>query len=851
MEDVNSRTTRGALDTTAIGSLNMADLLLSRGAARFHSEQVKLEEIYVCSKHEEELATNAPWVHGKRESIKEITNRRGKQMESWRIGFYCTLAPGIDDINHGLDDTFAPARLSKDGSAALLKYFHSLPFYPMGTPICAGHKLAVDLLVGRLRRGETPSTVTNSQKQSLSQPDDIDEEEEAEAAAEAMKSRLRKGELIRTLAKDLGHHIHITMDYSSIQLINKKRKARNFLNFVKEQCAVINGKENEEESMEMAMNGYCSAPGHSATARTSPTLDKMLKNVANMWYKASSPMEKRRALSLVAWEVTYNTLLDYIPNLSHYYFTEGRKYAKGLTPGGMFRPRKITRRRWTPLKVECFVDWIVSSGGFVADLPFGHVTARKDDGTKVELPALLRLLDASRIIITYEKHLTENNHEELRLSHSTYRAILKRCKALQRHSVKGLDYYTKEALDSFDDLANMFHIMKGAAGGDLNPLGDRDTSDEFYKNFQMAKNYLRVNYKLHLKTASHVPDHCLTYALSDQDTEEYRETCDHDHEMRCEDCERVKTTMKDFEEFLPNIEDDDLRMKQEAIYMEARTSLQRYKAHQLRTVNQDRARADILKELDFDEAFVILDWAMKHLPLKARETQADWYGKRGVSWMIAVVIMKFKPSKVEQENPRNTINYKYMERVYVYVIPQSSQKGSDVAAIVDSLVWQLKDDWPREDTLRNVYFRSDKAACFHNSHLFRTLQDISKRHGINIKRWDFSEPQSGKSSCDRHAARIKQNIRRAVDANIANCAAAEEFVRCITMSDFPELNGALKGVITTLGDVEPVDEEGNVLQVAERNPSKYTIPRVCKLNNFLFNDSSGKIFARNAQSHEI
>ena len=193
----------------------------------------------------------------------------------------------------------------------------------------------------------------------------VDEEEEDAAAAEAMETRLRREDLIRRLAGDLGVDLHITKDYSSIQLSNKKRKAHTFLNFMKGQCAVIHGKDHQEEAMEMAMSGYCSASGHSATARTSPTLDKLLKNVANMWYKASSPMEKRRALSLVALAVQYNTLLDYIPNLTHYYYTEGRKYATGLTPGGMFRQRQITRRRWTPLKVDCFVDWIVSSGGFV------------------------------------------------------------------------------------------------------------------------------------------------------------------------------------------------------------------------------------------------------------------------------------------------------------------------------------------------------------------------------------------------------------------------------------------------------------------------------------------------------
>ncbi len=124
--------------------------------------------------------------------------------------------------------------------------------------------------------------------------------------------------------------------------------------------------------------------------------------------------------------------------------------------------------------------------------------------------------------------------------------------------------------------------------------------------------------------------------------------------------------------------------------------------------------------------------------------------------------------------------------------------------------------------LRRVFIRSDKAACYHNSMLFRNIHAINERHGNYIKRWDFSEPQSGKSSCDRHAARIKQNIRRAVNER-GNCRTPVEFVRCITNSEVPTLTG-LKGVITLLGDVENRDPLG----------PKHTIRGVSQLNNFEF-----------------
>lgn len=72
----------------------------------------------------------------------------------------------------------------------------------------------------------------------------------------------------------------------------------------------------------------------------------------------------------------------------------------------------------------------------------------------------------------------------------------------------------------------------------------------------------------------------------------------------------------------------------------ARKSIEAWKAHLLRSVNQDEARLDTLTKLDSKSVLIVLDWAMKYLPRKYRESQSDWFGKRGISWHIAVVTRK-------------------------------------------------------------------------------------------------------------------------------------------------------------------------------------------------------------------
>ena len=70
--------------------------------------------------------------------------------------------------------------------------------------------------------------------------------------------------------------------------------------------------------------------------------------------------------------------------------------------------------------------------------------------------------------------------------------------------------------------------------------------------------------------------------------------------------------------------------------------IERWKAHILRAVHQDVAKDDILTNMTPEQALIIMDWAMKFLPLKYRETQGKWFGKKGLSWHVTAVIRKPK-----------------------------------------------------------------------------------------------------------------------------------------------------------------------------------------------------------------
>ncbi len=63
-------------------------------------------------------------------------------------------------------------------------------------------------------------------------------------------------------------------------------------------------------------------------------------------------------------------------------------------------------------------------------------------------------------------------------------------------------------------------------------------------------------------------------------------------------------------------------------------------AHQQKSKIQDLARIEVLDKLDASSVMIIQDWAMKFLPQKYRESQTDWFAKRGILWHVTVVARK-------------------------------------------------------------------------------------------------------------------------------------------------------------------------------------------------------------------
>ena len=309
---------------------------------------------------------------------------------------------------------------------------------------------------------------------------------------------------------------------------------------------------------------------------------------------------------------------------------------------------------------------------------------------------------------------------------------------------------------------------------------------------------------MHVLESSPVADHCSTYSLNDSKDGAYKTPCDHAHDQACSHCEELKDVLLTIENYLNSIkltedERDDLRYD----YHQAVQNIHAWKAHQLRSVRQDRARTDVLDALDEYSLLITQDWAMKFLPQKYRESQSDWFGKRGISWHISVVVRK-KHGVLESQS-------------FVHIAENSNQDSLLVVRIVEHVLRTLKNEHPE---LSKAFLRQDNAGCYHSSLTLAACSLMAEKTGIKVGQVDFSDPQGGKGACDRKAASIKAHVRRHINEG-HDVTTANEFKEAMMSC------GGIKGVRIAVVDASAPSVTNAAIQVkwegvSSQNNFRYT-----------------------------
>ncbi|CAB3990326.1 Hypothetical predicted protein, partial [Paramuricea clavata] len=395
----------------------------------------------------------------------------------------------------------------------------------------------------------------------------------------------------------------------------------------------------------------------------------------------------------------------------------------------IFADKKHIRIKVPPEKLDHFLAFITSAR-VIQDLPFGEKTLKLST-TEIKIPNVIRNSIPEQIIQQYQSY--------------------------------------SEGGRAFDDMVTVVDKL-----GDVYELGLTWSKEQIRKP-KLAKHYFKSDYKVHVSSTSRVPDHCRPYALSLANDSNFTTTCNHQHDLVCDRCNLFPAVVQELElqvekARIPHKDKEEMKF----VVAQSKKNIEAWKAHILRFINQDEARLDILKAVDDSSVLVVLDWAMKFIPRKYRESQADWFGKRGLSWHISVA-MKKPPGKTLQT------------LTLVHVFQKSNQDSLYVLAVIDDVIEKLKTAIPG---LKSVSFRQDNAGCYHSAATILGIHQLAIKHNVCV-RMDFCDPQGGKGPCDRKAASIKNHMRSYLNSG-HDISSAQDMKSAI------ESNGGVRGVATIL-----------------------------------------------------
>lgn len=478
-----------------------------------------------------------------------------------------------------------------------------------------------------------------------------------------------------------------------------------------------------------------------AESSDTESLTSLYETFVTAYNTAESWQTKRQILSLIVDKVTKEELQLLIPGLTVWRIDQARRHNRECGPGQPVPNSPISRVRLDPIKTDHFIDFI-SSPMFLQDVAFGTKTMTLSDGEKLFIPAAIRTAIPSRIVKTYITHCERIGFEPAK-ERTLYR-IIQACSASLQKSLQGLDNYTADGSEAFETMQD---IVKTLAEHGLVDSAWVQSTKQALKE---GKNYLKVDFKSHVSQSDWCADHCMTFALSDCTDTTFKSTCNHDHDMICERCFSLQSSLESIGVQIKNsahlLATEDLdRLLFE--YRHAHSGIVEWKKHILRTVNQELAKDDILQLLDQSNCLIIMDWAMKFLPVHYREKMSDFFGKRGRSWHVSAIITKNSSGDFDVD-------------CLVHLFDACKQDWLTVACVLEHVLLTIKKENKDIDT---VYLKSDNAGCYHNPRLLLSLPDMGRKAGLRILRYDFSDPQSGKDVCDRKMAHMKAHIRRFVN----------------------------------------------------------------------------------------
>ena len=166
---------------------------------------------------------------------------------------------------------------------------------------------------------------------------------------------------------------------------------------------------------------------------------------------------------------------------------QARSHAKMHGSGTIPKIKTKHRVRLDMGKVDHFVEFI-NRPYFYQDVSYGNKVLTLDNGDRIEMPNVVRILTRSTMIEQYLEYCKEQCHEPL--SRSTQFKILEVGKASQRKSLQGLDNTAANGAEGFQTIETLVETLE--KGG-----MEKQWCLRICQNLRDAKRYLKTDYRVH------------------------------------------------------------------------------------------------------------------------------------------------------------------------------------------------------------------------------------------------------------------------------------------------------------------------------------------------------------------
>ena len=287
-------------------------------------------------------------------------------------------------------------------------------------------------------------------------------------------------------------------------------------------------------------------------------------------------------------------------------------------------------------------------------------------------------------------------------SRSTILKILSSMPASPSRMMRGINATVEESREAFQTLSGLLKDLAPCA------IQTGNYTEEDFENLTdalaAAEKYYKSHFVLNLRKHSKIGSHCLSHALSDEKRDDFSSPCDEEHTDICENCmivpdliqvlEGVLQTLKDFDNFPENLSFEEAQFD----LHDAHQRILNLKSHLMRNHVSQIQWESLIKEKNPKKAFMTMDWAMKGLPKKFRESTRDWYAQAGWSWQLLAYQRCFSDASDRGQVETN---------VHCAVLNDHSlQDSQSVLAILKSSLELYKKANP---DVEEIYIRSDNA----------------------------------------------------------------------------------------------------------------------------------------------